>query len=600
VAIKEMKVFFAGEDQNRITEQFALEASLLANLTHAGLPRVSNHFEERGTAYLVMDYIDGDSLGRMVDRYSETMPEGLVLMWTYEICEVLDYLHTRKPPIIFRDLKPSNVMITREGHVKLIDFGISKIYDKEREGATRTAVRGAGTPGFQPPEQYGAQSSRRTDGRSDLYALGATMYAVMSFTIPPEAVDRGLNGVPLKPIRELCKTISDPFADMIEQMLHLNPDERPASAREVMKVLLQLLGGVPPRDSVDLPVGSMKEGIATPEEPLVEPVTVTVPSPKALAANPTTPMAFTPEGAAAMAAVPSTHVPHPAVAVQSMPSATPSASASGALHHQATQLASDVGVLPEGLTFASRTPQRKSQAPIYIIGTMVVAVAAVFGLMGKSMHDQPAASGSPSTAVTTVAPSGRPTGVALVPPRPSGMPVDAKLAIQVLPKTARVWLDGSPVTTQDGLVQVPGFPVQVKMKADGYMPYLQDVKERPEKGLIPMIPMAHVAFTSKTAQTVTIHSVAPDPDVPVPSSPQKLKHLSMEVPPGAYALKFEADGFVPDGMKLVLKPGEKKTVSRELHRPPPIPVRTPVFVPPPRPNRPPPGPGTVPGHQGCF
>ena len=168
VAVKEN--FLTSE---QFARQFRREASLLAGMRHPNLPRVTDHFSLEGVGqYLVMDYIDGDDLRQMLaDR--GPLPEAEVLRIGAAVCDALEYLHTRKPAIVHRDVKPGNVKVSTSGVVYLVDFGLAKI--AEGGQATTTGAQ-ALTPGYAPPEQYG----EGTEARSDIYALGATLYAALT------------------------------------------------------------------------------------------------------------------------------------------------------------------------------------------------------------------------------------------------------------------------------------------------------------------------------------------------------------------------------------------------------------------------------------
>jgi eukaryotic-like serine/threonine-protein kinase len=199
-------------------DQFAREASLLYNLRHANLPRVTDHFVVAGQGqYLVMDYVEGDDLQSMLDRTPGGLPEDKVLVWMGQICDALGYMHSQNPPVIHRDIKPANIKITPQEQAILVDFGIAKTYDPNLK--TIAGAR-AVTPGFSPPEQYGAG---KTDARSDVYALGATMYALLNGQPPPQSVDllRQAESLPVLPNR-----LSPHIRAAVERAMQFNPDMR--------------------------------------------------------------------------------------------------------------------------------------------------------------------------------------------------------------------------------------------------------------------------------------------------------------------------------------------------------------------------------------
>ena len=153
---------------------FRQEALMLARLDHSNLPKVTDHFAEGGKQYLVMDFIEGETLaGRLEQEDGGPLPVDEVLDWARQLCDVLEYLHSQSPPIVFRDLKPANVMVTPEGTVKLIDFGIARLFKPGK--AADTAF--FGTAGYAPKEQYG---EGQTDARSDICALGATLHYLLT------------------------------------------------------------------------------------------------------------------------------------------------------------------------------------------------------------------------------------------------------------------------------------------------------------------------------------------------------------------------------------------------------------------------------------
>lgn len=183
--------------------QFQREANVLAKLDHPNLPKVIDHFiEPDGRQYLVMDFIEGDDLQTMLNHVQHPLPEAQVLAWIDQICDALEYLHTHNPSVIHRDIKPANIKITPQGRAVLVDFGVSKIYDPNLK--TVLGAR-AVTPPYSPPEQYGQGI---TDQRSDIYALGATLYTLLTGQEPPESVDRVSSGLPLTRLRRLVPSLS--------------------------------------------------------------------------------------------------------------------------------------------------------------------------------------------------------------------------------------------------------------------------------------------------------------------------------------------------------------------------------------------------------
>jgi formylglycine-generating enzyme required for sulfatase activity/predicted Ser/Thr protein kinase len=211
--------------------QFLREAKILANLTHPNLPRVTDYFSIQGQGeYLVMDFIDGQDLQEMLDARGGPLPEDKVLPWVEQVCDALAYLHSQNPPIIHRDIKPANIKVTTTGRAMLVDFGIAKVYDpmlKTTSGAQ------AVTPGYSPQEQYGKGS---TDARSDIYGLGATLYALLTGLEPPESIERNL-GTPLVAPRTLNRAISISTERAILKAMQMLPDMRYQTAGQ-LKVAL--------------------------------------------------------------------------------------------------------------------------------------------------------------------------------------------------------------------------------------------------------------------------------------------------------------------------------------------------------------------------
>ncbi len=238
VAVKEN--LFTTDEYAR---QFRLEAVILANIRHPNLPRVSDHFVIAGEGqYIVMDFIEGEDLRQRMERVG-ILPEDEVILIGAAICDALSYLHTRTPPILHRDIKPGNVKISPDGHIFLVDFGLAKVYQGNQ--ATTTGAR-AMTPGYSPPEQYGMA---RTDTRTDIYSLGATLYAALTSVIPEDGLARAMDNAQLTPLRKRNPEVSRHLAAAIAKAMEVDPGDRFQSAEDFKAALLnsksmtqQLLG----------------------------------------------------------------------------------------------------------------------------------------------------------------------------------------------------------------------------------------------------------------------------------------------------------------------------------------------------------------------
>lgn len=227
VAVKEN--LFTTDEYAR---QFRLEAVILANLRHPNLPRVTDHFVigDQGQ-YLVMDYIEGEDLRQRMERVGNITEDDAILMGA-AMCDALTYLHSRKPPILHRDIKPGNVKITPDGHIFLVDFGLAKVLHGTQ--ATTTGAR-AMTPGYSPPEQYG---TARTDPRTDIYSLGATLYAALSGIIPEDGLARAMDNTQLTPLRKRNSKVSRRLATAIEKAMGIDPADRFQNGEEFKRALL--------------------------------------------------------------------------------------------------------------------------------------------------------------------------------------------------------------------------------------------------------------------------------------------------------------------------------------------------------------------------
>ncbi len=232
VAVKDN--LFTTEEYAR---QFRREAIILANLRHSNLPRVTDHFVIAGQGqYLVMDYIEGEDLRQRMERVG-ILPEEEVIVIGAAVCDALSYMASRKPPIIHRDIKPGNVKITPQGQIFLVDFGLAKTLQGSQ--ATTTGAR-AMTPGYSPPEQYG---TARTDQRSDIFSLGATLYAALTGSTPEDALARAMDQAQLTPVRKHNSRISRRLASVIEKALEVRPDDRYQSGEDFKQALLSAGSG---------------------------------------------------------------------------------------------------------------------------------------------------------------------------------------------------------------------------------------------------------------------------------------------------------------------------------------------------------------------
>ena len=234
VALKE--TLFADE---RLRKQFEREARLLARMHHPALPRVSDHFPEGDGQFLVMQFIAGDDLAEMISRKGGAFPSDQVLTWADQLLDALDYLHTQNPQIIHRDIKPQNLKLTARGQIILLDFGLAKGQASEVSRITTSASIFGYTPNYAPLEQI---QGLGTDARSDIYALGATLYHLMTGLKPPDALTRAaaiVNGQPdpLQRADQINKAIEPEVAALLERAMAQNREQRYASAVEMRRAL---------------------------------------------------------------------------------------------------------------------------------------------------------------------------------------------------------------------------------------------------------------------------------------------------------------------------------------------------------------------------
>lgn len=226
VAVKEN--LFSSEEAAR---QFRREATILANVRHPNLPRVTDHFLLHGSnQYLVMDFIEGEDLKQRINRLGN-LPEEEVLLIGAAICDALNYLHTLTPPVIHRDIKPGNIKITPQGQVFLVDFGLAK---QSHAGQVTTVGAQGLTPGYASPEQYG----QGTDARSDIYSLGATLYHALTGKTPEDGLSRAMGSAQLTPLRQHQPALSMHIAAVIEKSLEVDANLRYHTAQAFKEALL--------------------------------------------------------------------------------------------------------------------------------------------------------------------------------------------------------------------------------------------------------------------------------------------------------------------------------------------------------------------------
>lgn len=211
-------------DFEAVRQGLIVETEMLKRLKHPNLPSIIDVIEDDETLLIVMDYIEGNSLSKTLSEYG-AQPQDLVIEWAKQLCDVLGYLHTRTPAIIYRDMKPSNVMLKPDGNLILLDFGTAREY-KEKNLADTTCL---GTVGYAAPEQYGGMG--QTDPRTDIYCLGATLYHLVTGFNPSEPPYE------IKPIRELNPSLSSGLERIILKCVQRNPEDRFGSCAELMYAL---------------------------------------------------------------------------------------------------------------------------------------------------------------------------------------------------------------------------------------------------------------------------------------------------------------------------------------------------------------------------
>ncbi|GHO83374.1 protein kinase domain-containing protein [Dictyobacter formicarum] len=216
------------QEKIEATDAFNREVNILTKLTHRNLPRLYQHFSDAECWYMVMDYIEGETLEKYLERHKQ-MPFRLeeVLDIGAILCDVLDYLHSNQPAIIFRDLKPANIMLTSGGYIYVIDFGIARQF---KPGQLKDTIP-FGSPGYAAPEQYG---KAQTTPRSDIYSLGAILHQLMTGADPSQSP------FAFAPLPNLHQHAVAKLDTLLQRMVALDSQRRPNSLAEVQQVLQEI------------------------------------------------------------------------------------------------------------------------------------------------------------------------------------------------------------------------------------------------------------------------------------------------------------------------------------------------------------------------
>lgn len=235
-AVKELSDALISDplERQQAAEAFRQEAELLAGLAHPNLPRVTDHFSQNGKNYLVMELVAGETLQAYAQREGLPRPLPELLGWAEQLCEVLSYLHGQSPAVIFRDLKPANVMLTPAGQLKLIDFGIARLFKPGQANDTQAF----GTVGYSAPEQYG---SGQTDQRSDIYSLGVMLHELLTGYDPTSTPFR------LPPAIQLNPSLPQALSAALERAMHNDRAQRFSSVAALGNALHDSGNFVPPQ-----------------------------------------------------------------------------------------------------------------------------------------------------------------------------------------------------------------------------------------------------------------------------------------------------------------------------------------------------------------
>ena len=223
-AVKEIEKRAKDKNNEIIIQSAIAEANMIKKLDHPSLPRIVDIFDKENVIFVIMDYIEGETLSHILEHYNE-QPQDVVIDWAKQLCDVLHYLHGCNPPIIYRDMKPANVMLKPDGNIKLIDFGIAREYKQQNIADTVSL----GTKGYAAPEQFGGKG--QTDARTDIYCLGVTLYHLVTGKNPCEPPYE------LYPIRTWNANLSGGLEKIILKCTQLNPQDRYQSCAELLYAL---------------------------------------------------------------------------------------------------------------------------------------------------------------------------------------------------------------------------------------------------------------------------------------------------------------------------------------------------------------------------
>jgi outer membrane protein assembly factor BamB len=230
-ALKEMTCTTPDPQVRRLAiENFEREANILASLNHPAIPKIYDYFSEGIRSYLALEYIEGEDLEALMGDTEQMLSQEHVVDWAIQICDVLSYLHIQDPPIVFRDMKPSNIMLRPPNHIVLVDFGIARVFEAGQKGTM------IGTEGYSPPEQYRGTANPQ----GDIYALGATLHHLITRRDPRLEPPFTFHE---EPPRLLNPAVSEELEAVIMKALEYEPERRFASAKEMKDALVQCKGG---------------------------------------------------------------------------------------------------------------------------------------------------------------------------------------------------------------------------------------------------------------------------------------------------------------------------------------------------------------------